>query len=162
MLRPGTGDVLYAGVNLDPTKPPTEVMLQFQTLEDNGVYGREHRAYWGSNLINYGTDGTVSRTNLGALPPAGQWVRLEVPARAVGLEGRIVEGMAFTLYSGRAAWDSAGVVVPDMDGDGVADINEVEESRSAGGAHGGTVGDIRESGHVARLDIPRAFASLAL
>src|SRR5690606_29498484 len=81
------------------------------------------RAYWGANLISGGTDGTTSRTNLGPLPATGQWVRLEVPASAVGLEGKVIEGMNFTLYSGRAAWDSAGIVVPDMDGDGVADID---------------------------------------
>ncbi|MCL4790257.1 MAG: hypothetical protein KJ070_26325, partial [Verrucomicrobia bacterium] len=73
--------------------------------------------------LAYGTVGTMSRTNMGSLPTAGQWVQLQVPAGAVGLEGRIVEGMAFTLYSGRAAWDSAGLVVPDLDGDGVADID---------------------------------------
>jgi hypothetical protein len=123
VIRPGTGDVLYAYVNLDPTKPPSEVMLQFQTLEDNGVYGREHRAYWGSNLINYGTDGTASRTNMGVLPATGQWVRLQVPASAVGLEGRIIEGINFTLYSGRAAWDSAGILNPDLDGAGYYDMD---------------------------------------
>jgi hypothetical protein len=123
VLRPGTGDVLYAWVNLDPTKPPSEVMLQFYTMQSNGSASWENRAYWGANSLAYGTDGTTSRTNMGALPSAGQWVRLQVPAGAVGLEGRIVEGMAFTLYSGRAAWDSAGIVVPDMDGDGVADID---------------------------------------
>jgi hypothetical protein len=45
---------------------------------------------------------------MGPLPPAGQWVRLAVPASAVGLEGRVVNGMAFTLYNGRATWDQAG------------------------------------------------------
>jgi RHS repeat-associated protein len=35
-------------------------------------------------------------------------VKLEVPASAVGLEGRAVKGMAFTLYGGRVAWDKAG------------------------------------------------------
>ncbi len=123
VMRPATGDVLYAYVNLDPTKPPAEIMLQFQILENNGYYGREHRAYWGANNLAYGTDGTVSRTNMGALPQTGQWVRLEVPAHAVGLEGKIVEGINFTLYSGRAAWDSAGLLRPDMDGDGVVDID---------------------------------------
>ncbi|HEX5221657.1 MAG TPA: hypothetical protein VFZ59_18985, partial [Verrucomicrobiae bacterium] len=123
VTRARTGDVFYAYVNLDPTYPPAEVMLQFYVLENNGAYSFEHRAYWGANHISAGVNGTMSRTNLGALPDAGQWVRLEVPASAVGLEGRIVEGMAFTLYGGRAAWDSAGVVVPDMDGDGVADID---------------------------------------
>src|SRR6185295_10461596 len=68
----------------------------------------EHRAYWGANLISWGTDGTVSRRYMGALPAAGQWVRLSVPAVQVGLEGAIVNGMAFTLYGGRATWDYAG------------------------------------------------------
>jgi hypothetical protein len=42
------------------------------------------------------------------LPEAGQWVRLEVPAAQVGLEGRTLNGMAYTLYGGRATWDYAG------------------------------------------------------
>jgi hypothetical protein len=49
---------------------------------------------------------------MGALPPAGQWVRLEVPASSVGLEGRVLTGMAFTLYGGRATWDHAGKATP--------------------------------------------------
>jgi hypothetical protein len=49
---------------------------------------------------------------MGPLPPTGQWVKLEIPASQVGLEGRIVSGMAFTLYDGRAAWDYAGIRRP--------------------------------------------------
>jgi hypothetical protein len=45
---------------------------------------------------------------MGALPAAGGWVRLEVPASLVGLQGAAVDGMAFTLYGGRATWDHAG------------------------------------------------------
>jgi hypothetical protein len=45
---------------------------------------------------------------MGAIPAAGQWVRLEVPASQVGLEGRTIKGMAFSLYGGRATWDEAG------------------------------------------------------
>ena len=45
---------------------------------------------------------------MGALPAAGQWVRLAVPAAQVGLEGRTLNGMAYTLYDGRATWDYAG------------------------------------------------------
>ena len=36
-------------------------------------------------------------------------MRLEVPAVQVGLEGRTVDGMAFTLFDGRATWDRAGI-----------------------------------------------------
>jgi hypothetical protein len=102
-LTVGAGDTLFAYVYLDPASPPTEIMLQWN---DGG--GWEHRAYWGSNQIDWGVDGTISRRHMGALPPVGQWVRLEVPASLVGLEGRTLSGMAFTLFGGRATWDRAG------------------------------------------------------
>ena len=62
----------------------------------------------GPKLIPLGVDGTASRQYMGALPPTGQWVRLAVPAAQVGLEGRTLNGMAFTLYGGRATWDHTG------------------------------------------------------
>ncbi len=101
-LQVSTGDSLYAYVYLDPNNPPTEVMLQW----NDGTW--EHRAYWGANSMIYGNDGTVSRRYIGALPAAGQWVRLSVPASQVGLEGQTLNGMAFTQYGGRATWDTAG------------------------------------------------------
>lgn len=96
------GDSLFAYVYLDPTNPPREVMLQW----NDGSW--EHRAYWGENLIGWGQDGTPSRRRIGALPPPGHWVRLQVPAGLVALEGRELNGMAFTLWDGRATWDRAG------------------------------------------------------
>jgi PKD repeat protein len=98
-LGVGAGDILTTYVYLDPVNPPSELMLQW----NDGSW--EHRAYWGANAINLGTDGSVSRRYMGALPPIGQWVRLAVPAVQVGLEGRTLNGMAFTLYGGRATWD---------------------------------------------------------
>jgi hypothetical protein len=99
----GVGDTLFAYVYLDPANAPSEIMLQW----NDGNW--EHRAYWGADLIaGSGIDGTNSRRNMGALPAAGQWIRLEVPAALVGLEGRILNGMAYTLYDGRATWDIAG------------------------------------------------------
>jgi hypothetical protein len=102
-LQVNAGDRLYAYVYLDPANVPSQVLLQWL---ENGSW--DHRAYWGANLIAWGTDGTESRRYMGPLPPAGQWVRLEVPASLVGLEGKTVSGMAFTLYGGRASWDKAG------------------------------------------------------
>ena len=101
-LSVGTGDVLFTYIYIDPLNPPAEIMLQW----NDGTWA--HRAYWGANIIPWGTDGTASRRYMGPLPAAGQWVRLEVPASLVGLEGRIVNGMAFTLQNGRATWDRAG------------------------------------------------------
>jgi len=78
-------------------------MLQFYTVEDNG-YGSWNTGPIGQRPDQQRDNNTISRYPMGSLPASNQWVRLEVPASAVGLEGRIIEGMAFTLYSGRAAW----------------------------------------------------------
>jgi hypothetical protein len=101
-----TGDVLFSYVYLNPTNTPREVMLQWT----DGTW--DHRAYWGNNDIPYGSDETASRFNAGPLPAAGQWVRLEVPAKSVGLEGSTIKGMSFALSGGQATWDYAGRSAP--------------------------------------------------
>src|SRR5262249_55721603 len=101
-LAVNTGDTLFAYVYLDPANPPSEIMLQW----NNGTW--EHRAYWGANQITYGFSGGTSRRFMGPLPAAGQWVKLSVPASQVALEGSVLNGMAFTVYDGRATWDAAG------------------------------------------------------
>lgn len=105
-LAVNAGDTLYTYVYLDPANPPNELMLQW----NNGTW--EHRAYWGANNIAWGVNATDSRRYMGALPALGQWVRLEVPAAQVGLEGSTLNGMAFTLHGGRATWDRAGKSAP--------------------------------------------------
>ncbi|HEY8506099.1 MAG TPA: DUF1549 and DUF1553 domain-containing protein, partial [Gemmataceae bacterium] len=104
-LRVGAGDVLFAYVYIDPADPPREIMLQW----NSGDW--KHRAYWGENLVAFGRDGTTERARLGELPGAGEWVRLEVPARKVGLKpGTQVNGWAFTQFGGTVYWDKAGLV----------------------------------------------------
>jgi hypothetical protein len=97
-------DTLFAIVFLHPDNPPDEVMLQWHT--PTGWV----RAYWGDNLINWGTNGTPDRLRIGPLPPTGEWVRLEVSAQSLGMKSGTVnvDGMAFTLSGGRATWDYAG------------------------------------------------------
>ncbi len=101
-LTVSQGDVLFTYVYIDPVNPPSQVMVQWLTYE------WEHRAYWGANKVTWGIDGTNSRRFMGALPSVGQWVRLEVPASQVGLEGKSIKGMTFTLYGGKATWDRSG------------------------------------------------------
>ncbi|HEX7831273.1 MAG TPA: discoidin domain-containing protein [Thermoanaerobaculia bacterium] len=93
------GDVFYAYVFLDPCNPPREVMLQFSTGLGSGW---DDRAYWGEDLIG----GT--RYRVGPLPELGKWVRLEVPAAVLRLNERKIDGLAFTLYDGRAWFDRSG------------------------------------------------------
>ncbi|HEY4174554.1 MAG TPA: S8 family peptidase, partial [Rhodopila sp.] len=97
-----TGDTLFSYVYLDPANPPREVMLSW----NDGCW--EHRAFWGADLVPYGESGTSSRVDMGGLPPAGQWVRLQVPAHALGLESAQLKGMSFMLVDGHATWDAAG------------------------------------------------------
>lgn len=101
-INPGEG--LMAYVYLDPNNSPSEIMLQWHGYNS----GWEHRAYWGMNNIPWGVDGTNSRRYMGTLPAAGGWVRLQVPASEVGLEGQTIHGLALTLYGGRATWDRIG------------------------------------------------------
>jgi hypothetical protein len=101
-VRPG--DILFAWVELDPAHPPTEIMLMW-----NDGSSWEHRAYWGANTVTYGTSGSAGRHPEGRLPPPGRWVRLEVPAAAVGLGGAVVSGMGFSQVDGRATWAAAGL-----------------------------------------------------
>ncbi len=104
-LMVGEGDVLFVHVYLDPADPPREIMVQF----NDGSW--EHRAYWGENAIEWGAEGTASRFSKGGLPPAGQWVRLEVPVAEVGLKpGSQINGWAFTQHGGTVYWDHAGII----------------------------------------------------
>jgi hypothetical protein len=99
------GDRLYAYVYLDPASTPTEVMLQWADRAGNWS-----RAYWGEDdLAAWAEPGVPSSmVAMGPLPPVDRWVRLEVPAAAVGLELDTVTGLAFTLFGGQAWWDLSG------------------------------------------------------
>jgi hypothetical protein len=105
-LEVGAGDKMFVNVYLDPANLPEEIMVNW----NDGSW--EHRAFWGADKIGYGTLGTVSRFKAGALPAGGQWVRLEVPASAVGLEGKTVKGMSFSAFGGRVTWDVTGKTSP--------------------------------------------------
>ncbi|HUQ72189.1 MAG TPA: PDZ domain-containing protein, partial [Planctomycetaceae bacterium] len=99
------GGVLFAYVYLDPQDPPQAVMLQF----NDGV-SWDHRAYWGDDLIGYGSPDTVGHVSMGPLPKAGEWVRLEVPVEQVGLKpGTELSGWAFSQFAGTCYWDRAGI-----------------------------------------------------
>ncbi len=104
-LRVGAGDQLFAHVWIDPKDPPREIMLQWHT--DSW----DHRAYWGENKIDWGKPRTASRRYMGPLPPAGQWMRLEVDAARVGITpDKQIVGWAFTQFDGTVYWDRAGIV----------------------------------------------------
>lgn len=97
----------FAWVFLDPSNPPSAIMLQF----NDGDW--THRKVWGSDKIIYGLQkkSYSGYQRAGELPATGQWVRLEATAEEVGLaEGAKLSGMAFTQFGGLVHWDDSGVV----------------------------------------------------
>ena len=98
------GDVLFAWVWLDLLDSPKTVQLQF----NNGSW--EHRAYWGEPRGYGGAKEGPSAHKVADLPAAEEWVRLEVPAKDVGLKpGDKINGWAFTQFDGTVYYDHAGV-----------------------------------------------------
>ena len=101
------GDRLVAHVWLDEADPPREIMLQIHTADNSW----EHRAYWGENLIGFGSDATGARRPMGVLPVRGRWVRLEFDLDTVSLKpGDQIDGWALSQHSGAVRWDGVGLV----------------------------------------------------
>jgi hypothetical protein len=105
-LMVGEGDTVFAYAYIDPADPPKTIMLQYHTT------GWLHRANWGDeDAIPYGEKDTTQKVLMGALPKAGEWVRLEVDAEKIGLKPSAkITGMAFTQFGGTVYWDKAGIV----------------------------------------------------
>ena len=105
--HPNDEDVFFSHIYIDPQNPPETVMLQ---IHADGNW--EHRAFWGKDKIPYGGIGTKGANHhpMGALPKAGEWVRLEATAAQIGVHSKQkITAMAFTQHGGRAYWDDAGV-----------------------------------------------------
>ncbi|MCC6152449.1 MAG: DUF1553 domain-containing protein [Candidatus Hydrogenedentes bacterium] len=110
-------DMLYAYVFIDPNDPPKAIMLQWKQGDS-----WEHRAFWGENVIKTGIAEGPQRRAMGALPEAGKWVRLEIPAHVVGL-GQSTQGIseiAVVQESGTVYWDKAGVLSSPLGGPATA------------------------------------------
>ncbi|HVR39267.1 MAG TPA: discoidin domain-containing protein, partial [Thermoanaerobaculia bacterium] len=109
-LTLGMNDVIVAYVLVDPCNPPRELMLQFNTGNDNSDASWSHSAYWGENLLDVGVINSIERRRMGPMPETGKWIRLEVPVSSMQLAGKNIRGMALTLYDGQAWLDRAGKV----------------------------------------------------
>jgi hypothetical protein len=100
-------EYLFAWVYIVAEQKPDSIMLEWHDGQN-----WEHRAYWGDDKIGVGQPNTASRHSMGALPDVGKWIRLEVPAKAVGLENKAIKGMSFTLHGGQCYWHAAGALPP--------------------------------------------------
>lgn len=88
-------------VYLAKEHPCREIMLEFMTSDGS----REHRAYWGENLIDRGTNNTDSRRYMGFIPHKGTWIRLSIPVDTVGIENKKIIGISYLVHTGMVYWD---------------------------------------------------------
>ena len=105
-LTIAAGDKFFAYVYIDPKDAPKAIMLQYHT--DNW----DHRANWGDqDIIPFGSKDTSEKLDMGGLPEAGKWTRLEIDAAALKLKpGTKITGASFTQFDGTAYWDKAGLL----------------------------------------------------
>jgi thrombospondin type 3 repeat protein len=138
-ITPEPDDELFCWVFIDPSNPPSMVMLQWMT-DDGSSWS--HRAYWGANQSWFGVDGTPSRWRVSTqVPASGTWTRLAVPAYKVDLVGRKITGMAYSLVGGTVVWDRAGTFKGLVDTDNDALPDEWELAHFAGSLAQGALGD---------------------
>lgn len=97
--------VLFTHIYINPAALPDYVVVRWLTSDASWA----HMAYW--QPAASGTEGP-DRHYIGPVPAAGGWVRLEVPADSVSLEGTVVQGMQFVIGMGQATWDSTGCAAP--------------------------------------------------
>lgn len=99
------GDKLFTHVFITAENPTRAIMLQFHTA------GWHHRAFWGDgDAVPFGAPGTPQKVDMGPLPAAGKWARLEIEAAKLGLApGMEITGMAFTICDGEVFFDKTGL-----------------------------------------------------
>ena len=69
---------------------------------------------WGNKVEPYALAYLPSATvPMGAVPGAGEWVKLEVPLERIGAADKLVDGVAFVHDGGRAWWARTMLVTPD-------------------------------------------------
>ena len=110
----GNGEYLVQYVYIPENRMPAEIMLEFRDTFDSW----EHRAYWGQDIVDWGTRTKVSDQ----LPSPGRWMKLLVKAEDVGLVGKSIEGMSYVLYGGAATWDYSAVADPETGGVSVSSL----------------------------------------
>jgi hypothetical protein len=92
------GEKVVAYVRMSDSAPAREIKLVWMT--NLGYRG----AYWGEALT--GSENTC--LNMGPLPAAGGWVRLEIPLKQLGLEQTTLTKVELAHYGGQVWFDRLG------------------------------------------------------
>ncbi len=97
-VNPSDNLVVYALVN--PCNPPKQLMLQWK------VGAIEYRATWGENRVD---PVATSALTIGSLPTRGEWTRLQVLAKSIGINAAVnVSDLLIRVVDGEAWIDKVG------------------------------------------------------
>ncbi|KAJ4452467.1 hypothetical protein PAPYR_13367 [Paratrimastix pyriformis] len=97
------GANLYAWIYLDPTAPPaTSLIVSFKAL--GMTPNRDFQ--WGA----WQPEGPARVWMSADIPPAGQWIRLTMPAARVGLTGVNINRFSVEMVEGRIAVGTVGYI----------------------------------------------------
>jgi RHS repeat-associated protein len=93
-LSMGPNEKVVFYTRIDECERPTRIRAQIQSDD------RWHYAVWGQTLAGH--------VYMGDIPSGTDWVRMEIPASALGLENRILKGALFHALDGHAWFDRIG------------------------------------------------------
>jgi len=97
-VTPGDNLVVHALVN--PCRPPRQILIGWK------AGANEYRASWGESRIEATT---AAHRIINAVPRGGEWVRLEVPARLLGITSTVaVTDFSIRTVDGEAWLDAIG------------------------------------------------------
>lgn len=103
------GDQLFAWVWIDPKTPPKVIQLKFGSEAPAGMF--EHSVFWGDLQALGEPPPAPTPRRLGDIPPAGQWVRLQIAADSMGIKpGTVLRQMAFLQVDGTVYYDKVGIL----------------------------------------------------
>jgi IPT/TIG domain-containing protein len=95
------GDAFFVDVLIDPCNPPQELKLEFWANVGNDAV----RLVWGDvDPLEAGP----SAINMGPVPSAGEWHRLQIPFEDMGLVGANLYSVFFEHYDGVVWFDYVG------------------------------------------------------
>lgn len=124
-LAIGTEATISAHVHLDPANPPRAIGLEFITDKAGA-----RRLVWG-DVQAFGPEIAKTAQHMGALPKAGEYVKLEMPACDAEMhKGDAYTGIRLVQSGGAAWWDSIGAVYTSPSGSDDPLLSQSAWSRS--------------------------------
>jgi RHS repeat-associated protein len=95
-----TGERLVQYLWIDPDAPPQQIALQVYDERMSAA----HRLSFGEDIVVFDEATGTGLVAGGRMPPRGRWLRLAIPTKLIGIDGRRIKGLGFVTAGGRVLW----------------------------------------------------------